>query len=476
MNSKKIYCNINVYGRLSFLLALITFGYIGLLTNQLKISFSFAILYFGVSLTPWAIRQKCKNKFDPFEPYFGLTILFFLYSFATVSYFEFNGGLPESEDLSLNQIYKYIVVCLMGQIGLFIGYYFLSKDSIKPNKISFRYDKSIKILIGPALILAIAVSPFIISKFNFLNITSYAEAAFASRVNRMNNPNQSIIDVIFFDPSALIILCAATYVYFQNSKKYFIKSIAVLLFLCYLSTSFLSGMRGQFAVAALIPIVYYHYSVRRFNAYTLVLGSIALYFFMNALSIMRSFGDLFSMIEILTSHILDDGLSFLALSSSSELLTSANLGRLIRGIDEDEASFQYGNLFISQIGSFIPRALWPNRPFLASEVFVQTFYPGLYESGGGYGFFYHQDGYWDFGYLGVLFYAVILGFIVRKIYDILILADKTQFNILLYTVLYGALVLSTVRSGLVASIKGAIMTALPLLIIYFYRYLRKSNL
>ena len=76
---------------------------------------------------------------------------------------------------------------------------------------------------------------------------------------------------------------------------------------------------------------------------------------------------------------------------------------LITGIRAGRTSYTYGSSVITEFLVFIPRAVYPNRPLPLSERFVDIFYPGVREAGGGHGSFYLQEGYWALGVPGYLF-------------------------------------------------------------------------
>lgn len=452
---------------LFLLLTLVLFFLSTILITLDELFWAYSSAYLAISLMPKAFRGRADDVADPFEPYFGLTILFYLYSISTIQYVEMNQSTYYNESVNYSALIKFAIACLMGQFGMVIGVLLSSNSYDKSyRKISQIEDPGIVMLLKPALFIAILMIPFYYEKFNFLNVVSYAEVAFSTRVDRMQDEAAGIKDVILKDPYTLIVLCVCTYYMFRK-QSIFIRILSALTFLAYLLTSMLSGWRGQLIFALLLPVIYYHYKVRAISILYIITGGVAIYVLVNALSIMRAApnADLETMVTVLHDNMVDSGMLFLQLSSSGELATSTNLLRLIMGIENGETDYYMGGQLISQIGAFVPRALWQGRPPLASELFVQIFYPGVYESGGGYGLFFHQEGYWDFGFFGVTLYALILTWIIRKLYFNLILKNGSSIGVFLYAVLYGQLVLSVVRSGFLSSVKASILSSLPLLIL-----------
>ena len=181
---------------------------------------------------------------------------------------------------------------------------------------------------------------------------------------------------------------------------------------------------------------------------------------------MRGSSDPFEMIRILSETIDERGFEIFGISQSGELATSTNLIRLIQGMHLGETDYGYGINAINQLIAIIPRIIYPERPPIASELFVQTFYPGVYEMGGGYGFFILQDGYWDFGLVGVFLYSIAFGVFTEALYWRFMKLIADPFWILFYGIIYYQLVFSSIRSGNFASIKAAAIIGLPIYIVY----------
>lgn len=433
---------------------------------------TFVLLYLAIAFAPLSFLNKGQYSFDPFEPYFGLSLLFLMYGLSTVQFVYHNGVTYEGDVVTTGVFIEYILVCLLGQIGLSAGYffnsYFFRFRQIDRNELLHSENKSnqyMNTMLGSGVLVSILLLPFYIDTINPLRVISYADAAFESRLLRMADVTAGLKDIFLIDSPILLLLCASAAVLFDNKRGSFVRLLGITFTLLYVITNFLSGWRGKLVLGAIIPILYYHYRVRRFPVYVIILGGIFVYIFINALAVMRSSADLSVMIALLFENAADNDFAFLDLGNSGELSTSSNLLKLINGIESGETSYYWGGQFISQFGAFVPRFFWPDRPLLASELFVKTFYPVIYDQGGGYGLFFHQEGYWDFGFLGVFFYALLLGYLISWVYDGLVLKRNGQFWVLLYAVLYGSFILTVVRSGFVGMIKGGVMSMFPLLLV-----------
>ena len=95
---------------------------------------------------------------------------------------------------------------------------------------------------------------------------------------------------------------------------------------------------------------------------------------------------------------------------------------------------------------------------------MQTFYPGVYESGGGFGFSVVAEGYWEVGLAGCLFYGFMTGLVSEKIFQML-RRKGSDVYIFLYALIFSRFVISLNRSGLIAALKSSLIIAVILLII-----------
>lgn len=431
-----------------------------------RLSWIFTLCYGALALVPFAVEPGRTTRLDPFEPYLGLSVLVYLYGVSTILLVEETGATYFSEYVPPQALERYAVACLLGLLGLVLGSVLFRWGRGTRASTSAREDsgdEALRVLSRGMLVLALVLLPFYADRFNFLEVVGYAESAFAVRLERMADTSAGIKDVLLKDSPAAVLLCIATAVLFDRSAAAWRRGLGAAALAAYMATSLLSGWRGQLVAAALIPVVYFHYRVRRLRPREVLFVGALAYTLVNALAVMRAaarFSDMWSLLENATS---EQGLTFLALSQSGELATSSNLLRLIIGIEDGETDFRSGGLLVSQIGSVVPRALWPDRPPVGNELFTQMFYPGVFESGGGLGFFILQDGYWDFGLAGVVVYSALLSALCVWVYEEIVVRRQGAFWPLLYALVYGQLVVFSVRTGLLLSIKSGIMVALPLL-------------
>lgn len=430
---------------------------------------AFSAAYFAVALSPWLLRNDTRDT-DVFRPYVGLLALTYLYALSTPLYVADAGITFFGEAVDAADLNTYLIACLLAVSGLALGTFTASSGSMlsskrrglhRSNSAALLKDDR-QWLVSIALALGIAASPFIVSKFNPLAATSYVEQALSLRVERLADNAAGLKETFLETIPSILVLCAATAVFFDPRKQKIWRGLAALVLAGYLTTTLLSGWRGQLMVALLLVTVYAHYRIRQIRWSRVILGGVLVYVLINVLSVARLSTNPAEIFELVTSEIGSRGLQFFAIQQSGELATGTNLLRLISGIRLGESSFGYGEIALGQLAAFLPRALYPDRPEIASELFVKVFYPGIFESGGGYGFFMVQDGYWDFGLFGVFAYCLAFGWAVEKLYRRISAGFQSDLMIFLYALLYSQLVLSMVRSGIFASLKAAAIASLPI--------------
>lgn len=413
------------------------------------------------------LERSDDQTLDPFRPLLGLSVLLFLYSLSTLIFVSEERLTYYGEAVSKATMDTYQWACLLCMAGISVGTLLAQVDRARPSiqphgLVSFVGRGHIY---HAALALGLALSPFIFQKFQPWNATSYADVALSLRVDNLSDQAAGVKEILLENIPTSLILAACTMALFDRERQKALRASAGLMVLAYLATAMLSGWRGHLMFAALTVVIYFHWKVKPLRLLPLAMAGALSYVLINALSVARVSSNPVEMFMALVDNVGEAGLGFLALKQSGELATSTNLLRLITGLEGGETQYGMGSIALNQVLAFVPRTLLPDRPPVASELFVQVFYPGVFESGGGYGFFLPQDGYWDFGLAGVFFYSVVLGLALEALYRWFLHRRQSDFLVLLYAALYSQLVLSVVRSGLFASIKAALISSIPLLVV-----------
>ena len=427
------------------------------LDSGVFISLLFYLAYAGVALIPYLVRRTSLKDLDPLDPYFILSILLFFYIVSTLIDFEATGLADTLESVSSLSVVKFGFACLVGQIGLAAGELASPVQSWQgfSNNTASTRDIRLSLLVGPGLALAIIMLPFYVERLDVFNVSSYADTAFESRIERLQDQAAGLKDVFLKELPSSLLLCACTALVLDRNRLLAVRLGAGTVLALYALTSTLGGARGILVATAMLPLMYFHYHVRKFSLLTVGLMGIAGVLVINVLSIARVSSNPEEMIAAVTEQIGVEGYGFLGVSGSGELKTSANLVRLIVGIDTGEDGYRAGEVLWSNIASTVPRTFWPERPPTGSELFAEVFYPGSLQSGAGYASFLFQDPYWDFSFAGVFAFGFALAWTMRKLYASLLVRNSSPFWTLVYAIVYANLVISVVRSGIFAGIKAA---------------------
>lgn len=426
----------------------------------------FVVVYWGIGL-PFIMWLNGRVR-DILHPSGPLLILNFLYSMSAIIYYLNNGGMTLYGDIvSAKSFYLFCVAAILGEIGIILGtlltFRFTSGGGRSPS--SWKgLQYAVPVMLFMALAFALLLFHRLTFAFNFINPSSYAETALSSRVAIMEADAAFPIIQVFTQivPMVLLIASAIIMFFYRNPL---VKLIGAGLLLANLMTFLLTGSRGGMFTTLCAIAVYFHYRVRRIRASALVLGILVSLILLNGVALVRSTSDLSEMGEILITETSGDISSLLNLGRSGEFLVGMNLMRLIEGISADESRFSYGMSFLDDILCYIPRSIFPNRPLPLSERFVEEFYPGVRDMGGGYGLFFLQDGYWAFGLLGVLISLIVYSWILGRVYLYIKSYFPNSFIVLAYSFAYFPLVISSPRSGLILSFKAAAMNLIPFLLV-----------
>lgn len=466
-----------------YALAMIGASYYAVAYSDSPRVWGFALAYWVIAAV-FLYSYSRIQPFDIFSPVIGLIGLLFLYSFASALYVENLGVMPSGEPVNDWVLIIYYLCCLAGLSGLALGAFLGSRDPKSPTK--QRNERQlvrglppdpefVKKLMFWSVALGTICAPFVLPLFNIFHVSAYSERALSLRLEHSGSANSGLKEVFFTRLPATYILCSGVLLMLVG-RHYATRLAGLLVFTLYVTANTLAGWRGAVITALLIPLVYYHYRVKAFSGrFVFVLG-VSVYLFINALSVARVTSNPLEMLTLVRDNIGTNGVAFASLSSSGELMVGTNLMRLISGIEAGETHLTMGRSVVSEFLVFVPRSLYAARPLPLSEKYVQVFYPDLWESGGGRGFFILQEGYWAFGIGGVFLFMLAYGWGVQRIYLRFMTALSNDLAVLLYSGVYAAIVVGAVRTGVVSSLKGAAISSVPFLLLWCLVRIRPPKL
>jgi hypothetical protein len=411
---------------------------------------------------------------DLLGPLPGFLVLLYLYSLASGLFVETHGTTLFGDPVTPSVRQRFYIVCLIGTAGLALGCLLAGRSRVLGNAGATpeRRDATAGQRNGDVLIrnlcwfigavFALLHLPDVLPRFGLAEIQSYGETSLESRIVRMDDHAAGTREFMaVYVPVTLLMAAAAMTL--VTARGMSARVFSTLVIASYVIANSLAGSRRFVIEALALVLIVLHYRWRRVGLGVAVALGAGVYLFVNVLSIARVSSEPLVMVRAIVEQWQDVGLEFLALSSSGELLTAANLHRLIAGLDAGETEFTLGQSLLDEAQVFIPQTVIENRPLPLAERFVDVFYPGVREHGGGYGLFILQEGYWALGSTGVFVLMLTFGLAVQGFYRWCIQERNDLIRVIVYGLCYGALVLSSVRMGTLAAIKSSLMTVAPFL-------------
>lgn len=422
----------------------------------------FAIVYLG--LLPVYRRQ---GHLDLFSPFVGIPVLLLLYSWGSGLFVDATGRTP-FEDLIVDRTrVMFYASCLIGVTAFLGGSLLAQRVSLLPFRLSGepqalpRWWYLAAGLVGLAFLLFFF--PDVETRFNPLTVESYYETALESRVERMEDLTAGVREVFTVYPAVVLLLSFGAIAILRPGVNIFIRALGAVVLSLYLVTHTLSGGRHQVVSVLVLLVTYYHYHRKPIPLVAAAVAGTALYLFVNLITVARRTADPIEMFRLVLTYITDVGASGLGLAASGELVTGANLHKLIEGLNGGLSDYMYGKNIVNELLVFVPRVIYPDRPNSLAEEFVAQFYPGVLEQGGGYGFFILQEGYWMLGLTGVAVSMFAYGFGLERLYRWFLRNTRSDFATILYAWVYSILVVASVRGGMMSSLKAAMFVAFPLI-------------
>ena len=138
-------------------------------------------------------------------------------------------------------------------------------------------------------------------------------------------------------------------------------------------------------------------------------------------------------------------------------------------------TYSYGKSYLTELLTFIPRAVYPDRPLPLSLQYMASFYPSEMEQGRGQGFFIPTEGYWAFGVGGVCLQMAAFGAILGALYRFFRANLNNGIIAFIYVMTWMPGIVSPIRTGLIGSVKATLMVAGPLLVIYLLLSARRRT-
>lgn len=407
---------------------------------------------------------------DVFAPLVPSIVLLYLYVSSSALYAMEFGSTMYQDAVGRDVMRTFYLASLLGLTGLSVGF-LLGKRSpatlpgwmdVDPALTDDELFRLLKVL---APVIGILCLPWVLEAFDFVRVKGYAETALEGRLlKREQGSSQPLVEV-FLQQVPLVLLLGLGLLLLFRDRRLPWRLVGLGLIAAHVATALLGGQRAVLMLAGTMVLVFVHYRVHPLRGWTLVGIFVSGYLVINALSFVRVTNDPREMLTLLRSAWESGDSRFLALAQSGEFAVGQNLMRLIAAIQGGEVGFTYGSSVLTEALVFVPRAILPGRPLPLSEQFVEIFYPGIREIGGGYGFFYLMEGYWALGLPGVLLFMTAFGWSVSIVYRAFTQGTMTDFKAMWYAFVLYALVLASVRTGIIGAYKAALLYSIPFLLV-----------
>lgn len=176
---------------------------------------------------------------------------------------------------------------------------------------------------------------------------------------------------------------------YDNKNLFFVKTLPLTLF--FSACAFFLGSKSLIMGFFVIMLVYYSYHVRPFRLWQVVVLFFAFLLSVSFLQFIQG-----------TAQTTQDTILYANYFSTTT--------DFLRRFSEGEFSFQFGNVWISNVWGYVPRILYPNKPYEYGQLLInKVIFPGAAEIGHSPGLLPWAAQYLDFGRLGVVIYGVVTG-------------------------------------------------------------------
>jgi len=145
-------------------------------------------------------------------------------------------------------------------------------------------------------------------------------------------------------------------------------------------------------------------------------------------------------------------------------IDASKTGHVIDYVD-DTQDYKFGQTLVQFIVAVVPRQLWVNKPvnldtFVGEKIYgAETFGASAVPPG------FFAEMYLNYWYAGIVFGAIALGAVMKKIQNALTANKDNRNFILIYVVALQSFGMSVLGSGVSSTIMGVLMSGIPLLLV-----------
>lgn len=390
------------------------------------------VIFFGVVIVCIG-RNLVRRKSDPYELINPILLLFSLYCMMLpLNYLirtkvpTFVIGIP---GVAMPPIFQYTFICIIGLIGLLIGYYIPFGERLARRMpvwtISWREVK-----IAAILLMLYGLVSFATNVAAYGGLGNYISVGYG--------PQRYVIqrEAVAFGQGLELIGIASVILMFallkEGRNRWFIITLSFIL-VGYITISLLIGQRRYIIYVFLMSFILINYGIKPLKVGWTVLTVLVVYAFFFIYAYSRGMWAQFGLIQgiVETYNIAARNPMMILPFAGGEFVPPAKA--ILEILSDHAFQFKYGASYIVGLIRILPRVgkIWPESLRTLAEWRLATYYPGFYERGVSFNFLTVGEGYANFGYVGVFLHMAFYGFIAKFAYSYFL---KNRGNVLVLIV------------------------------------------
>lgn len=214
------------------------------------------------------------------------------------------------------------------------------------------------------------------------------------------------------------------YLWFKKPKS----AQAIFATLAFSFLAYFFGSKGFILYFWIVFVFYQHYLVRPIKNITLILAGVSLFVLFLSVQLIQG-----------TAKDISDTIAYFTYFDATARFLSIF----------DQVGLQYGEAFIGQFWSMVPRDLFPSKPYVYGQYLINhTLEPGMLEKGRSTGILIWTKYYLDFGVMGVAIVAFFSGTIIKTFYHYFLLNKDNPYGFIIMAQ-YGVIALYNYATGII---------------------------
>lgn len=376
--------------RMSLIYSIILFGITLFPILRDGICYSSTLEYIHIAMSFICSIALFSNQNKPYSLY-KVFHLFFLFFFCIAPILQYKNQVILLDTLFVEREYiktsvVLLLVLILFNVGYFVSYKQIKIHRRKSRKIDQTIENKRTIYLLLIISIAICVFNFYLNNFNIMSLL-VREDVFKSRVE-MNQIADLVIDKLLRPMPMILFLSSLIY-----KTERWVKCLFAISF--FLTTPF-TGMPRNAAAAMYIPVLLWCVPFfQRKNVFilTLTLGLLVVFPFLNNFRVLTSINDI----------------SFDLNFDQFEDLNFDSYSMFMRVISGNVITNGYQ--FLGVLLFWVPRSLWTSKPMGSGFYVAET----THLSFNNISMPYFGEGYINWGYLGVVLFAIVLAYVLAKL-------------------------------------------------------------